>query len=326
MESYPHLLSFISRRVAVKGESHEIENLPVINSLDVFMYMLGAVQDMDVKMLGLQNQIKTTLERASSYTQKVADVIAIGAKLEELEHKNITAARIIATRNKTALYEGLLKEVRQARPSRMQEAESRLQHRIELRQESQEELLVVYKKYMQMLMMEKIQALESVGAVRRDRHRAAFALEEEDLQADLEVQVARLAGEVQQVVDGSKIRVEEAFRVASETQQTLLNIVQAEGASQTREIQAYVHTLFAESRLVFRGLFGDLQNLAFYGGVVILVVIAVVIVQELVAATRFIMNRLSSRQAPLRYQRALKRRFMRSREFTYTYDAQDELQ
>ena len=236
----------------------------------------------------------------------MADVIAIGAKLEELEHKNITAARIIATRNKTALYEGLLKEVRQARPSRMQEAESRLQHRIELRQESQEELLVVYKKYMQMLMMEKIQALESVGAVRRDRHRAAFALEEEDLQADLEVQVARLAGEVQQVVDGSKIRVEEAFRVASETQQTLLNIVQAEGASQTREIQAYVHTLFAESRLVFRGLFGDLQNLAFYGGVVILVVIAVVIVQELVAATRFIMNRLSSRQAPLRYQRALK--------------------
>ena len=102
------------------------------------------------------------------------------------------------------------------------------------------------------------------------------------------------------------MKTEEAFRVASETQHTLLNIVQAEGDSQAKELQAYVHTLFAESRLVFLSLFGDLPSLAFHGGVVILVVIAVVTVQELVAATRFILGRLGSRQAPLRYQRALK--------------------
>ncbi len=60
------------------------------------------------------------------------------------------------------------------------------------------------------------------------------------------------------------MKTEEAFRVASETQHTLLNIVQAEGDSQAKELQAYVHTLFAESRLVFLSLFGDLPSLAFH--------------------------------------------------------------
>ena len=118
------------------------------------------------------------------------------------------------------------------------------------------------------------------------------------------MQATRLADEVRQVTASSQVRVEEAFRVASETEQTLLNIVQAEGASQTKELEAFVRTLFAESRLVFLSFFGDVHSLTFHGGVVVLAIIAVVIVQELVAGTRFILTRLGSRQAPLRYQQA----------------------
>ena len=94
----------------------------------------------------------------------------------------------------------------------------------------------MYKKHMQILVTEKVQSLEGVNAVRGERARGAFAQEEEELRLELEVQATRLADEVRQVTASSQVRVEEAFRVASETEQTLLNIVQAEGASQTKEL------------------------------------------------------------------------------------------
>ncbi len=304
VESYPQLLSFIDRRVVVKGKTYEAKKLPVLNNPIAFMYMLGAIQDMDMMLLELEKQAREARKGATAYVQEVDDVIAIGKKAGEYEHANVTAAHIEAVRSKTALYEGLVAELRLATATRMQGAVERQEGRLALRQKSEEELLAVYKQHMHAIATEKARSLESVGAEREGRARAAFAQEVEELSLELEVQAARLADEVQQVVDGSKIRVEEAFRVASETEQTLLNIVQAESDSQAQELEAYVRTLFAESRLVFLSLFGDVQSLAFHGSVVVLAIIAVVIVQELVAGTRFILSRLGGREATLRYQQA----------------------
>ena len=55
---------------------------------------------------------------------------------------------------------------------------------------------------------------------------------------------------------------------------------------------------------MFLSFFGDVHSLTVHGGVVVQAIIAVVIVQALVAGTRFILTRLGSRQAPLRYQQA----------------------
>ena len=88
--------------------------MPVVNVPTTFMYTLGAIKDMDAKMLKMGKQVKEVQESAASYVQEVDAALKSGAAAEELEHANVTAARTVAEESKAALYDELVAEFQQA--------------------------------------------------------------------------------------------------------------------------------------------------------------------------------------------------------------------
>jgi hypothetical protein len=306
---FPDLVSTVTRRLNFRGQQRTLESLPVLNVPDALMYGMLALQGVDKRTQALVASVEAVHVEQVRYQQQAREILQqyTNDSYTELDSEAMSTVRAQAAVDRAELYTSLLADLDTRTKAMETSLQRRMQQRAALHEEAESGLLSVYREHLLHLASDRRAFLNALDSIKQRREEQSARRDGEHAQSNYHMQVRRVDAEVQAVLAAAEVRVEEAYRVARETEQTALNVLKAEAASASQETEVYLRTLFAETRLVLLSLFGDVNSAAHTGGFVLLVVLLLVLAQEVVGAVKFVVQRWSDRRLQVTYHAAAAR-------------------